>query len=148
MRYKQDLDVTVPGTPRTFLLMPRGLKNSAAPTAAHSQSPWPEHCSAWESCRACDLRQGWGEARTQPPSSTVLGKMIALPLPLKEKQVTKTPQANAGRVTPCLTQRDNMKLQWLSGSREKLWIAFLEAAPSLFLEESWGKGIPKHSFSP
>lgn len=30
---------------RSFLLKPRDLKNSAAPTAAQSQSPWLEHCT-------------------------------------------------------------------------------------------------------
>lgn len=74
IKYKQDADMTVPGTLRTFLLMPRGLKNSAAPAAAHSQSPWPEHCTAWSpagpvSPDRAEQRQGhsphhpqlWGE---------------------------------------------------------------------------------------
>lgn len=98
MRYKtgapRDPDMTVPGTPRTFLLMPRGLKNSAAPTAAHSQSPWPEHCTAWDPARlqsserpeCCEERH-----RHSPHHPWFWGERITLLLPLKKTSHKDSP---------------------------------------------------------
>lgn len=56
-------------------------------SSTHSSfpKPWPEHCTAWESCMACDPRQAWGEAQTQPPSSKVLGRMHRSPTSSEEK---------------------------------------------------------------
>jgi len=144
----------VPGTPRSLLPMSSNLKNSAALTAAQSRSPWVEHRAptAWESCRAPELRQGYGEVPTQPPPPVILGEGGSASLSYSLQRANRSqrhPKQMRGEPRPCLAPRGSMRLWWLSACREKPHVAFLEAAPPrVILEESWSQRKPIQSLSP
>lgn len=107
--------------------------------------PWPEQCTTWESCMACDLRQAWGEAQTQPPSSKVLGRMHHSPTSSEEKTSYKdTPSKCWWSNT--LSDSEG---QWDSGGSQALERNSELLLWKLHLPWSWKKvGVREYPYTP